>query len=96
MGCFCPTRCLLLILPIRLAEFKIKYGAVFIFRMGSNAYAFRQLLANEYYLFPYKESQTRQLTLSAFAGGVYNKYIETTIFLKTRENRPHARFNDEF
>ena len=50
-------------------------------------------IAIEYNLFPYKESQTRQLTLSAFAGGVYNKYIDTTIYLKTREIRPQARFD---
>ncbi len=50
-------------------------------------------LAVEYNLFPYKESQTKQFTLSAYTGGFYNQYIDTTIYLKTREWRPSGQFN---
>lgn len=50
-------------------------------------------LALEYNVFPYKESQTRQLTATLFAGSRYNQYRDTTIYLKTREWRPIARFN---
>lgn len=50
-------------------------------------------LALEYNLFPYKESQTRQLTASVYAGSQYYQYSDTTIYLKTREWRPQGRFN---
>jgi hypothetical protein len=50
-------------------------------------------LALEYNLFPYKESQTRQLTASLYAGSQYNQYQSITIYLKTKEWRPIGRFN---
>jgi len=50
-------------------------------------------LAIEYNFFPYRDSQTRQLTASVFAGSQYNEYFETTIYLKNREWRPQGRFN---
>jgi len=50
-------------------------------------------LAIEYNFFPYRESQTRQLTASIFAGSQYNEYFETTIYLKNREWRPQGSFN---
>ena len=50
-------------------------------------------IALEYNLFPYKESQTRQLTASLYAGSIFNQYIGTTIYLKDREWRPEARLN---
>jgi hypothetical protein len=50
-------------------------------------------IALEYNLFPYKESQTRQLTASLHAGSLYNRYMGTTIYLKNKELRPQGRFN---
>lgn len=49
--------------------------------------------AIEYNLFPYKESQTKQLTFSTFLGGDYNVYKQTTLYLKDREFRPTGRLN---
>jgi hypothetical protein len=50
-------------------------------------------LAMEYNLFPYKESQTKQLTFSTYLGGDYNIYKQTTLYLKEREFRPVGRMN---
>ncbi len=50
-------------------------------------------IAVEYNLFPYRDSQTRQLTVSLYAGSIFNEYMGTTIYLKERELRPQARFN---
>ena len=50
-------------------------------------------VALEYNLFPYKESQTRQLTASLFAGGLYNQYLDSTIFFRKQELRPQGRMN---
>jgi hypothetical protein len=48
-------------------------------------------VALEYNLFPYNESQTRQLTASLFAGSLYNQYLDTTIFFRKQEWRPQGR-----
>lgn len=50
-------------------------------------------LALEYNLFPYKESQTRQLTASIYAGSQFNEYQRMTIYLKSKEWRPVGQFN---
>jgi len=50
-------------------------------------------VALEYNLFPYKESQTRQLTASLFAGGLYNQYLDSTIYFRKQELRPQGRMN---
>jgi hypothetical protein len=50
-------------------------------------------LALEYNLFPYKDSQTRQLTASLYAGSQFNQYQNITIYLKNKEWRPVGRFN---
>ena len=50
-------------------------------------------LALEYNIFPYKNSQTKQLTASIYAGSQYYDYADTTIYLKKREWRPLGNFN---
>jgi hypothetical protein len=50
-------------------------------------------MALEYNLFPYKESQTRQLTASLFAGSLYNQYLDSTIYFRKQEWRPQGRMN---
>ncbi len=50
--------------------------------------AFSSNIALEYNIFPYKNSQTKQLTFSAYAGGDYNIYKQKTIYLKNEEFRP--------
>lgn len=49
--------------------------------------------AIEYNLFPYKESQTKQLTFSTYFGGDYNVYKQTTLYRKDKEIRPTGRAN---
>lgn len=59
-------------------------------------------LAVEYNLFPYKDSQTKQLTFSTYLGGAYNIYKQTTLYLKDKEFRPtgsanvQANFNQDW
>jgi hypothetical protein len=55
--------------------------------------AWSSSLAVEYNLFPYKESQTKQLTFSTYLGGDYNIYKQTTLYLKDKEFRPVGRAN---
>ena len=59
-------------------------------------------VAVEYNLFPYKDSQTKQLTFSTYLGGAYNIYKQTSIYLKDKEFRPtgsanvQANFNQDW
>jgi hypothetical protein len=41
----------------------------------------------------FKESQTKQLTISTYLGSQYNHYQDTTIFLETKEWRPSGQLN---
>jgi hypothetical protein len=50
-------------------------------------------VALEANVFPYKESQTRQLTASLYLGEFANVYNDTTIYFKTREYRPSGMYN---
>jgi hypothetical protein len=55
--------------------------------------AFSSNVALEYNIFPYKDSQTKQLTFSTYLGGDYNIYNQQTLYLKEREFRPVGRMN---
>jgi hypothetical protein len=54
--------------------------------------AYSANLAVEYNIFPYKNSQTKQLTFSTYLGGDYNFYKQKTIYFKDREFRPIGQF----
>jgi len=55
--------------------------------------SFSHNVAFEYNIFDFKESQTKQLTISTYLGSQYNHYQDTTIFLETKEWRPSGQLN---
>lgn len=55
--------------------------------------SFSHNVAFEYNIFDFKESQTKQLTISSYIGSQYNHYQDTTIYLKTKEWRPSGQLN---
>ena len=60
---------------------------------GNIENSFSHNVAFEYNIFDFKESQTKQLTISSYIGSQYNHYQDTTIYLKTKEWRPSGQLN---
>ncbi len=65
---------------------------------ASSTFLNERLLASispvvEYNVFPYRESTRRALTLQYAVGGRQYRYIDTTVYFKTRETRPFQSLN---
>ena len=65
---------------------------------GSSTYLNEALVASvspvvEYNVFPYRESTRRSLTLQYAVGARHFRYIDTTVYFKTRESRPFQALN---